>query len=180
MISILRQRWRQPRRRFPTRLPPGVLLQPPDRRFHQRQLQDAPRPERLQFPGCCLRALAPGRGCPPGALAHPLLVDVSPQAVLEDLRLPSRSDGPASPDALTKPVLSRPAAPFTSNPGLGSITELATVRSINSPQSSLARPTARPSFWSPPNNNPHWMATQCGCCVKSFQESAAGIFFPFH
>ncbi len=63
-----------------------VLLQPPDRRFHQRQLQDAPRPGRLQFPGCCLRALSPWHGRPPGALAHPLL-DVSPQAVLEDLRL---------------------------------------------------------------------------------------------
>src|SRR5271165_1653885 len=178
MLSILRQRWRQPRRRFPTRPPPGVLLQPPDRRFHQRQLQDAHRPERLQFPGCCLRALAPGRGRPPGALAHPPL-DVSPQAVLEDLRLPSRFDGPASPDVLTKPVLSRPAAPFTSNPGLGTIIELPTVRSINSPQSSLARPTVRPSFWSPPNNNPHWMAAQCGRFVKSFQESATGIFFPF-
>src|SRR5208337_3041391 len=62
-----------------------VLPQPPDRRFHQRQLQNAPRPGRLQFPGCCLRALSPGCGRPPGALAHPLL-DVSPQAVLEDLR----------------------------------------------------------------------------------------------
>ena len=178
MISILRQRWRQPRRRFPTRPPPGVLLQPPDRRFHQRQLQDAPRPERLQFPGCCLRALAPGRGCPPGALAHPPL-DVSPQAVLEDLRLPSRFDGPGRPDILTKPVLSRPAASFTSNPGLGTIIELATVRSINSPQSSLARPTVRPFFWSPPNNNQHWMAAQCGRYVKSFRESTASIFFPF-
>src|SRR5271165_3557564 len=144
MLSILRQRWRQPRRRFPTRPPPGVLLQPPDRRFHQRQLQDAHRPERLQFPGCCLRALAPGRGRPPGALAHPPL-DVSPQAVLEDLRLPSRFDGPASPDVLTKPVLSRPAAPFTSNPGLGTIIELATVRSINSPQSWRDPPFVIPS-----------------------------------
>jgi hypothetical protein len=97
----------------------------------------------------------------------------------EDLRLPSRFDGPASPDVLTKPVLSRPAAPFTSAPGPGTIIELATVRSINAPQSSLARPTVRPSFLSPPNNNQHWMVAQCGRCAKSFQESATGIFFPF-
>lgn len=108
------------------------------------------------------------------------LLDVSPQAVLEDLRLPSRFDGPASPDVLTKPVLSRPAAPFTSAPGLGTIIELTTVRSINSPQSSLASPTLRPSFWSPPNNNQHWMVAQCSRYVKSFQESATGIFFPLH
>src|SRR5208282_191643 len=143
----------------------------------QRQLQNAPRPGRLQSPGCCLRALSPGRGRPPGALAYPLL-DVSPQAVLEDLRShKSRFDGPAEPH-LTRPVLSLPAGcPVYSCP-------LTTVQSSNSlrydpynwPQSSLVRPTVRPSFWSPPNNNQHWMAAQCGRCVKSFQESATGMF----
>src|SRR5208282_3661209 len=117
----------------------------------QRQLQNAPRPGRLQSPGCCLRALSPGRGRPPGALAYPLL-DVSPQAVLEDLRShKSRFDGPAEPH-LTRPVLSLPAGcPVYSCP-------LTTVQSSNSlrydpynwPQSSLVRPTVRPSFWSPP------------------------------